>query len=118
MTQVTLLAADVLETLARDLLSAAGASGSEAEIVAEHLVTSSLLGHDSHGILDVDQVQPTIGRGLDRFTSQQGSPARQSAWTVDPGQSQDTAVQFCTLLLQLLLCCQAGQATGALRLAE
>ena len=63
MTQVTLLAADVLETLARDLLSAAGASGSEAEIVAEHLVTSSLLGHDSHGILRLPEYLGLVEEG-------------------------------------------------------
>jgi len=63
MTEVTLLAADVLESLARDLLSAAGASGPEAEIVAEHLVTSSLLGHDSHGILRLPEYLGFVAEG-------------------------------------------------------
>ena len=41
---------DVLERIAFDVFSAASMPEDEAKIVASHIVTASLLGHDSHGV--------------------------------------------------------------------
>jgi len=52
--------------LARDIFKACGTPGSEAEIVAEHLVTSSLMGLDSHGIMRIPQYVNAIKEGTIR----------------------------------------------------
>lgn len=46
---------ETLRTFCRQIFVSAGASGDEAEIVADSLITSNLLGHDSHGIIRVMQ---------------------------------------------------------------
>ena len=63
MAEAELLSAEILESLARDLLIAAGATAEEAAIVAGHLVESSLLGHDSHGILRLPEYLGFVADG-------------------------------------------------------
>jgi len=46
---------ETLRAFCRQIFISAGASGDEAEIVADSLITSNLLGHDSHGIIRVMQ---------------------------------------------------------------
>ncbi len=41
---------DILDRIAFDVFSAAGMPEDEARIVADHIVTANLLGHDSHGV--------------------------------------------------------------------
>ena len=55
-----------LSRIARDIFKACGTPGSEAEIVAEHLVTSNLMGLDSHGIIRVPQYVNAIREGTIR----------------------------------------------------
>jgi len=55
-----------LSRIARDIFKACGTPGSEAEIVAEHLVTSSLMGLDSHGIIRIPQYVNAIKEGTIR----------------------------------------------------
>jgi uncharacterized oxidoreductase len=45
--------AERLQEVAKALLVAAGASPQEAEIVARHCVSANLVGHDSHGIIQI-----------------------------------------------------------------
>jgi len=52
-----------LEQLGGDILRAAGATDSEAEVVAGHLVDASLAGHDSHGVMRVLQYVEEIRSG-------------------------------------------------------
>ena len=47
----------------KDIFEVVGASTSEAEIVAEMLVTSNLMGIDSHGIIRVPQYLSDIREG-------------------------------------------------------
>lgn len=42
--------AQIIQQIAVEILRRAGSSANEAEIVAEHLVRSNLLGHESHGV--------------------------------------------------------------------
>ena len=56
--------AEALTRLARDIFAAAGTPEDIAAIVAESLVTSNLLGHDSHGVLRVKQYIGMIRRGV------------------------------------------------------
>lgn len=53
-----------LERLARDIFSAAGAPADIAAVVAESLVTTNLLGHDSHGALRVKQYIDMMRKGM------------------------------------------------------
>ena len=46
---------DALTGIAQDVFVAAGVEQEEAGIVAEHLVASNLVGHDSHGVLRVPE---------------------------------------------------------------
>ncbi|MGL5095110.1 MAG: Ldh family oxidoreductase [Planctomycetia bacterium] len=48
-------APDVLQRIAESLLLGMGASADEAFIVADHLVSSNLAGHDSHGVIRLPQ---------------------------------------------------------------
>ena len=57
------LSADNLETLARQLMQAAGASESEASIIARHLITANLSGHESHGIINIPWYIDSIRKG-------------------------------------------------------
>ena len=54
---------DYLEACATAIFSAAGAPPEKARRVAELLVESNLVGHDSHGIIRVSQYVATIERG-------------------------------------------------------
>ena len=45
------------------LLRSAGTPADEAVLTADHLVTSSLMGHDSHGVLRVPSTWPRSSRG-------------------------------------------------------
>ena len=56
--------ADRLISLSRDLFIAAGTPADIAGIVAESLVTTNLLGHDSHGVLRVRQYITMIRQGM------------------------------------------------------
>ena len=47
------VSASILESLARELLRAAGALESEAEVIARHCVGANLAGHDSHGVINI-----------------------------------------------------------------
>lgn len=53
-----------LQDLARDIFAAAGAPTDIAAVVAESLVTTNLLGHDSHGVLRVKQYIGMMRRGM------------------------------------------------------
>ncbi len=57
------IAAERLRDIAETMLSAAGASQSEAETVARHCVNANLAGHDSHGIILVLAYIERIGLG-------------------------------------------------------
>ena len=46
---------DALRSFARDILQAVGARTADAEIVAEHMVTANSMGHDSHGVVLLEQ---------------------------------------------------------------
>ena len=52
-----------LESLARELLRAAGALESEAEVVARHCVGANLAGHDSHGVINIPLYIERMKRG-------------------------------------------------------
>jgi len=39
-----------LRTLAKEILTAAGSTGDEPQLVSDNLVEANLAGHDSHGI--------------------------------------------------------------------
>ena len=58
-----LLDADRLKDICHRLFSASGASAEEAECVAERLVEANLMGHDSHGVIRVQQYLGAIDRG-------------------------------------------------------
>ena len=47
------LSAPDLEVLAKDLMHAAGALETESVVIARHLITANLAGHDSHGVLNI-----------------------------------------------------------------
>ncbi len=57
---------EALHRLAADIFEAAGAPGGEAEIVAEHLVSASLLGYDTHGVMRIPQYVDEIRQGAIR----------------------------------------------------
>jgi len=56
--------AEPLQGLARDIFRAAGTPADIAAVVAESLVTTNLLGHDSHGVLRVKQYIAMIRKGM------------------------------------------------------
>ena len=56
--------AEPLQSLARDIFAAAGTPEDIAAVVAESLVMTNLLGHDSHGVLRVKQYVSMIRRGI------------------------------------------------------
>ncbi len=57
------LAAEDLKTLGVALFAAVGVPPADAELVADHLVESSLLGHDSHGPLRFPQYVEMVRQG-------------------------------------------------------
>jgi uncharacterized oxidoreductase len=54
---------DTLLRVGRAMFEAAGCSAEDADIVAEHLVESSLFGHDSHGTIRIYEYVDQIGAG-------------------------------------------------------
>lgn len=72
---------DALTDIGCQLFEAAGCSPQDARIVAEHLVESSLFGHDSHGTLRLYEYVDQIGdgtfdpRGQPRIERERGSTA-------------------------------------------
>lgn len=56
--------AESLQRLCRDIFAAAGAPGDIASDVAESLVMTNLFGHDSHGVLRVQQYVSMIDDGM------------------------------------------------------
>ena len=74
--------ADSLRELARDILDHAGASPTNAAIVAESLVEANLRGHDSHGVLRLTRYVQFIDAGTagpDRRTGRDPHPRRGAA---------------------------------------
>ena len=55
--------ASALEPFACELLRAAGAQESEAEVVARHCVGANLAGHDSHGVINIPLYIERMKRG-------------------------------------------------------
>ena len=53
-----------LQEYAKDMFCKAGTTEEEAAIVAEELVTSNLMGLDSHGVLRIPQYLDQIKEGL------------------------------------------------------
>lgn len=58
---------DKLKELCLRIFEAAGATGDEAECVADHLVKSNLVGHDSHGVVRLPQYFKRIDEGRLKF---------------------------------------------------
>lgn len=56
--------AEPLETLCREIFRAAGAPADIAAVVADSLVRTNLMGHDSHGVLRVKQYVTMIETGM------------------------------------------------------
>jgi len=56
--------AQPLQNFARDIFAAAATPDDIAACAAESLVTTNLMGHDSHGVLRVKQYVSMIGRGM------------------------------------------------------
>src|SRR5438132_8982541 len=56
--------ADRLREIGQELLTAAGASSEEAATVARHCVSANLVGHDSHGIIQIPTYIDRIKAGL------------------------------------------------------
>lgn len=55
-----------LLTFATDVFRAVGAPVTEAAIIADHLVTASLLGYDTHGIVRIPQYVEDVEKGMIR----------------------------------------------------
>lgn len=55
--------AEVLARLAATLFEAVGSPADEARLTAQDLVTSSLMGHDSHGVLRVPEYLDLVAKG-------------------------------------------------------
>lgn len=55
---------DALLTFTGQVFEAAGACPAEAAIVAEHLVTASVMGYDTHGVMRIPQYVEDIGKGV------------------------------------------------------
>src|SRR5690348_16433243 len=53
----------MISELAEALFRAAGAPADEAAITADHLVTSSLMGCDSHGVMRIPEYLDLVGDG-------------------------------------------------------
>lgn len=57
------ITASVLEVLTQDLMHAAGASATEADVIASHLVAANLAGHDSHGVINISMYIDYMKKG-------------------------------------------------------
>src|SRR5687768_17236510 len=55
-----------LLTFATDVFQAVGAPKTEAAIVADHLVTASLMGFDTHGVVRIPQYVEEVEKGMIR----------------------------------------------------
>ncbi len=55
-----------LLTFATEIFQACGAPANEACIVADHLVTASLMGYDTHGVIRIPQYVEDVGKGMIR----------------------------------------------------
>ena len=76
--------ADSLRELARDILDHAGASPTNAAIVADSLVEANLRGHDSHGVLRLTRYVQFIAEGrLDPQAEPERPRPRGAAVVVD-----------------------------------
>jgi uncharacterized oxidoreductase len=58
------VAPELLRGYVAAIFTASGSSGSEAAIVADHLVDANLLGHDSHGVIRVAKYMDWLADGL------------------------------------------------------
>lgn len=58
------LAAEVLRKLGTEMLTSVGVADREAELVADHLVESGLLGHDTHSVLRLPQYVNMVRDGV------------------------------------------------------
>ena len=54
---------DILRTLASDILHAAGVPEDDARIIGDHLVNANLLGHDSHGVWQIQGYVQELANG-------------------------------------------------------
>ena len=54
---------DELQNFAQSVIHALGSSEEQAKIVAEHLATSNLAGHDSHGVIRLPQYRNHVNEG-------------------------------------------------------
>ena len=54
---------DILRGLASDILQAAGVPGEDAGIIGDHLVNANLLGHDSHGVWQLQGYVQELANG-------------------------------------------------------
>ena len=59
-----ILAHDWLLAFTTDIFNGVGAPRAEAEIVAEHLVTASLMGYDTHGVVRIPQYVEDVEKGM------------------------------------------------------
>ncbi|MEX2261415.1 MAG: Ldh family oxidoreductase [Bryobacteraceae bacterium] len=55
---------DSLLRLATEVFQATGAPASEAQVVADHLVTASLMGYDTHGVMRIPQYVDDVKKGV------------------------------------------------------
>lgn len=108
--------ADALRRLTADIFVAAGVSAEVAQVVAESLVDSNLCGHDSHGVLRVDEYLGCLARGELRADVDLRVLRRTAALVVCDGQLGFGQVQM-RRLIDLLepLAREQGVACGAVR---
>jgi hydroxycarboxylate dehydrogenase B len=110
------VAAAALEAFSRELFVRAGVSAADAAVVARHLVSANLAGHDSHGVMRVPQYLQFLRDGqyqaAGAFTVLSETPAVVAAdggWGLGP-------VQAHHLLARLMTKAKAvGVAAGTLR---
>ena len=58
---------DVLRELSFDIFKATGIPGDDAQILADHLATSNLVGHDSHGVWFMPRYVPALRKNYRRW---------------------------------------------------
>ena len=58
---------DVLNALSHSIFSATGIPEEDARILADHLTTSNLLGHDSHGVWFMSHYVPSLKKKYTRW---------------------------------------------------
>ena len=67
--------AEDLHPFAIDLVAAMGGSAEEAETVADVLVRSNLAGHDSHGVIRLEQYARLVSEGAEPSAQRPGDNA-------------------------------------------